>query len=172
MRVLSTISKIGLTYVRLPKEQENERSSFEVLNSCFNENESQIWWIFRSMVTTDRESRKERPRTILILSVTAWFDQKNHSSPDCQHLGFMWPIKQRLLMALHQRKEPISARHTLLNCYSPASNISPALSITICCGISSPQNRLDSLLFGLLSHVKQNPADASYLANYICNQQE
>lgn len=127
------------------------------------------------------EKLKERRRTILILSVVCLGWLEKSSCPDSQHLGSMWPVKQRLLMALHQRKDSISSlAHTFKLLFfplktkvsSPASDMSPALSITICYGISPLKNRLSPPPLSLQLSIKQNPTDASYLVNYICNQQE
>ncbi len=189
MRVLP-VSKIGFPYIQFPKEQENERSSSEVLNSWLNENESQIWQIFCSTTATialwkestcERGRKTERKRTILILSVICLVWLEKSSRLDCRHLGSMWPVKQRLLMALHQRKDSISSlAHTFELLFfplktkvsSPASDMSPALSITICYGISPLKNHPSPPPLSLLPSIKQNPTDASYLVNYICNQQE
>lgn len=125
----------------------------------------------------EKNWNKERKRTILILSVVCLVWLEKSSSPDSQHLGSMWPVKQRLLMALHQRKDSISSlAHTLIlstqDQSSPATYMSTALSITICYGISPLKNRPGPSPLYLLPSIKQNPTDASYLVNYICNQQE
>lgn len=176
MRVLP-VSKIGFPYVQFPKEQENERSSSEVLNSWLNENESQIWQIFCSTATIalwkesayERGRKTERKRTILILSVVCLVWLEKSSRLDYRHLGSMWPVKQRLLMALHQKKDSISSlAHTFELLFfplktkvsSPASDMSPALSITICYGISPRRIAPDLLLsLSLLPSIKQNPTD-------------
>ncbi len=94
--------------------------------------------------TVKRKHMREREknwkkRTILILSVICLVWLEKSSRLDCRHLGSMWPVKQRLLMALHQRKDSISSlAHTFELLFfplktkvsSPASDMSPALSIT------------------------------------------
>ncbi len=97
----------------------------------------------------ERGRKTERKRTILILSVVCLVWLEKSIRLDSRHLGSMWPVKQRLLMALHQRKDSISSlAHTFELLFfplktkvsSPASDMSPALSITICYGISPLKN--------------------------------